>query len=166
MKGTSRVKLYHELGLEKLSSRRWMRRLCHYYKLLINRSPSYLYSLIPQPTSNIQTRSASRNPPLMTKTVAFQNSFFKNVICEWNKIDINIRGFNSFLTFMNIIIKEIRPSPNSIFGIHNPLRLKFLTRFSMFFCHLFWIVLWYILGILELNENLLIDTEAAVQRCS
>ena len=63
-----------------------------YYELLINRSSSYLYSIMPQPTSNIQTRSASRNPSLKTGKVAFKNYFFPNVICELNKPDINIRS--------------------------------------------------------------------------
>ena len=134
MKGTLRVKFYHELGLEKLSSKRWIRPLCHYYKLLINKSPSHPYSLIPQPTSIIHRHIPLQEiPPLKTRTVAFQNSFFQNIICEW-KFDIIIRGFTSFLTFKDIIITEIRPK--SIFGIHNPLGLKFLTRFSMSFCHL------------------------------
>ena len=46
-KETSRIKLYHELGLEKLSSKKRMWRLCHYYKLLVDRSPSYLYHTTP-----------------------------------------------------------------------------------------------------------------------
>ena len=39
----SRVKPEHELGLEKLSSRRWMQRFCHYYKLLTISLISLLY---------------------------------------------------------------------------------------------------------------------------
>ena len=113
-----------------------MRDPCHHYKLLINRSPSYLYSIIPQPTSNIQTRSAPKNPPL-TRTVAFQNSIFKipDVTCAC-KLDINIRDSTSFLSFKDAIFKEIKPQSNLIFGIHNTLGLKFLTRLRMSFSHL------------------------------
>ena len=132
----SRVKLYQELGLEKLSPRRWVWRLYHYYKSLINRSPSYLYSILPQPTNNIQARSASRNSLLKTRTPAFQNSYFTecNMWMEW--FNINIRGSTSFVSFKKTILKEIRPSPNSVFGIYNPRALKFLTRLRMSFSHL------------------------------
>ena len=94
-----------------------MRRLCHYCKLLINRSLSYLYSIISQSKGNIQTCSASKNLSLKTRTVTFQNSFFLNVICEWNKLDISIYGSTSFLSFKNTILEKIRSSSNSIFGI-------------------------------------------------
>ena len=33
IRGTSQTKLYHELGLESLKFRRWMRRLCMFYKI-------------------------------------------------------------------------------------------------------------------------------------
>ena len=33
IQGTSKTKLYKELGLEFLKSRRWFRRLCTYYKI-------------------------------------------------------------------------------------------------------------------------------------
>ena len=44
---TSSEKLYQELGLESLRSRRWLRKLCLFYKIYKNKSPSYLYNLIP-----------------------------------------------------------------------------------------------------------------------
>ena len=33
IQGTSKVKLYKELGLESLKSRRWFRHLCCFYKI-------------------------------------------------------------------------------------------------------------------------------------
>ena len=59
-----------------------------------------------------------------------------NVICEWDKIDINIRSSTSFLGFKNTVPKEIRPSRRLIFGDHNPRGLKFLTRLRMCFSNL------------------------------
>ena len=47
IRGTSSKKLYQELGLESLRSRRWLRKLCLFYKIYKNKSPSYLYNLIP-----------------------------------------------------------------------------------------------------------------------
>ena len=46
IKGTSRTKLYKELGIESLSFRRWFRRLCTFYKIKTQRAPKYLYKLI------------------------------------------------------------------------------------------------------------------------
>ena len=47
IKGTSPEKLYQELELESRKSRRWFRKLCHFYKILNKKSPSYLADLIP-----------------------------------------------------------------------------------------------------------------------
>ena len=33
IQGSSKEKLYNELGLESLQSRRWMHKLCHFYKI-------------------------------------------------------------------------------------------------------------------------------------
>ena len=46
IQGTSKVKLYKELGLESLKSRRWFRRLCYFYKIKTFGLPSYLSNLI------------------------------------------------------------------------------------------------------------------------
>ena len=41
IRGSSREKLYQELGLESLKSRRWYRKLCLFFKLKKNKHPSY-----------------------------------------------------------------------------------------------------------------------------
>ena len=46
IRGTSRDSLYSELGLESLQSRRWLRKLCIFYKIFHNKSPQYLFNLI------------------------------------------------------------------------------------------------------------------------
>ena len=48
IRGTSREKLYQELGLERLADRRWSRRLCFYYKIKNNKVPLYLKTLLPK----------------------------------------------------------------------------------------------------------------------
>ena len=40
-RGTSREKIYNELGWESLDSRRWCRRLTLYYKITNNLTPDY-----------------------------------------------------------------------------------------------------------------------------
>ena len=49
IRGTSKEKLYRELGSESLQSRKWFRNLSLFYKIIKNQSPSYAYHLIPKP---------------------------------------------------------------------------------------------------------------------
>ena len=46
-KGTSRNKIYDELGWESLTDRRWCRRLFHFYKIQNSLTPPYLKDPIP-----------------------------------------------------------------------------------------------------------------------
>ena len=46
--GTSRERLYQELGWESLSDRRWCRRMTMFYKILNGMAPSYLRDHIPE----------------------------------------------------------------------------------------------------------------------
>ena len=70
------------------------------------------------------------------RTNFFKNSFFPSVILEWNKLDLNLRNSSSLESFKASILKYIRPCPNSIFGINNPLGIKLLTRLRVGFSHL------------------------------
>ena len=47
IRGTSKEKVYQELGLEYLESRRWFRKLCFFLKILKNKSLDYLFRIIP-----------------------------------------------------------------------------------------------------------------------
>ena len=74
--GTSREKLYEELGWEFLSKRRWQRRLSVFYKIVNHLTPSYLFDHIPQQTfPNVLLRSNITKPPA-SRTERYDNSFF------------------------------------------------------------------------------------------
>ena len=47
IRGTTKEKLYQELGLESLQLRRWYRKLGMFYNIYENKSPQYLFELIP-----------------------------------------------------------------------------------------------------------------------
>ena len=66
----------------------------------------------------------------------FKNSFFLSAITEWNKLDCYIRNADSFKVFKKRLLSFIRPVPNSIYNIHNPLGGKYLTRLRIRFSHL------------------------------
>ena len=64
-RGTSRQKLYEELGWETLHHRRWYRRLTHFFCLRRSKSPENLFSEIPQDrqlTYNLRNPSACEQP--------------------------------------------------------------------------------------------------------
>ena len=56
IRGTSKAKVYQELGLESLKSRRWFRRLCYFYKIKNYGLSKYLFKLIPVDTHSYNTR--------------------------------------------------------------------------------------------------------------
>ena len=63
-------------------------------------------------------------------------SFFPSAITEWNKLDCSVRNADSFKVFKKCVLTFIRPMPNSIYNIHNPLRVKYLTTLRIRFSHL------------------------------
>ena len=138
IKGSSTEKIYEELGLETLKSRRWYRKMSFLYKVLKNESPSYLFQNTPnaQRQSHRQTRNSGKIPSISVKHDYFKNSFFPSAITEWNKLDCYIKNSDSFAIFKKRILEFIRPKPNSIFNIHNPLGIEYLTRLRVGFSHL------------------------------
>ena len=136
IRGSSRVKLYEELGLEPLQSRRWFRKLCVFHKILYEKSPKYLYDLIPSHDHYFNFRNRNRIPNIFCRTEFFRNSFFPSVINEWNKLETGVVNSESFTIFRSTVLKSIRPTPKSIFNISNPLRIKYLTWLRLGLSHL------------------------------
>ena len=122
IRGTSSEKLYQELGLESLRSRRWLRKLCLFYKIYKNKSPSYLHNLIPDRMKFYSTRSSQINniSNIKTRSNFFKNSLFPSTITEWNKLDHDIRNSDSLHVFKLTLLKFVRPVANSVFEINNP----------------------------------------------
>ena len=136
IRGTSTEKTYQELGLESLKSRLWFRKLCHFYKIINEKSLSYLFSLIPNFNRVHNTRLSYNIPPIKVRHDYFKNSFFPSAITEWNKLDLNIRNSASLNTFKKKLLNFIQPCVNSIFDIHIPLGIKLLRRLHLGFSHL------------------------------
>ena len=140
IKGTSSERFYQELGLESLRSRsrRWLRKLCLFYKIYKNKSLSYLYDLIPDRVKFYSARSSQIDNISNIKTSSnfFRNSFFPSTITEWNKLDCDIRNSDSLNIFKLLLLKFVRPLANSVFDINNPYGLKLLTRLRLDLSHL------------------------------
>ena len=91
-KGTSREKLYEELGWESLSLRRWSRRLVLVYKIVNDITPGYTRYPIPQlPQAMYSFRNADVIGQIRARTASFKTSFYPDCLSEWNKLDPEIR---------------------------------------------------------------------------
>ena len=136
VRGTSREKLYQELGFESLQQRRWYRKLCCLFKIINNQSPRYLFQLAPSLNTRYFSRNSENIPQLRTKHDFFRNSFFPSTIKEWNNLDPQIRKSKSISIFKSNILKFIRPKPNNFYYCHNPKGIKLLTRLRLGLSHL------------------------------
>ena len=130
------MKIYKELGLESLKFRRWFRRLCFFDKLRSTQTPKYLYDHIPLGNYVYKTHNQDQIDAYYCRTDLFKYSFFPYTIVEWNKLDVTLRNAKLLLIFKNSLLKVGRPIQNSIFKIHDPLGIKFLTRLRLGLSHL------------------------------
>ena len=120
--GTSRVKLYNELGWESLHERRRYRRLSLYYKINSNMTPNYLKLHI-------------NNSPL-GHTNRYSQSFFPYCASEWNLLSESTKFSPSLSIFKSALIKEIRPTPKKTFSIKDNHGMSLITRLRVEFSDL------------------------------
>ena len=103
IRGSSKERIYQELGLESLSDRRWYRRMCTLWKIINGLSPEYLKKYLPRLQS-------SRNPirqklfrAFPRSTTYYGNSFFPYSIDQWNKLDPEITIIQRISQFKNML---------------------------------------------------------------
>ena len=82
IRGTTREKIYQELGLESLELLRWYRKLCLFCNVFKNEHPKYLFNLIPVRSTPYATRTVGNIPLIKTKHNFFRNYFFPSAIIE------------------------------------------------------------------------------------
>ena len=136
-RGTSRERLYRELGWEDLYHRRWYRRLCHFYNLIKSRSPNYLFAEIP-PECNVSyhlrnIRSYDQN---VGRTARYSNTYCQNAPFEWNLLDDDTKNSTSVSEFKRKLLAMIRPIKNSIFGINDIVGVRHLSKLRLHFSRL------------------------------
>ena len=128
-RGTSREKLYAELGWESLCSRRWSRRLTLFYKMINGMSPVYTTDPIPQlQQSQYSLRRQDVVGRIRARTERFQSSFYPSCLSDWNDLCTEIRLAPTVAIFKKKLLSKIRPPAKSVFGIHDPIGLSYLTQ--------------------------------------
>ena len=136
-RGTSRVKLYTELGWESLSSRRWCRRLTLFYTFINNLTPRYTVDPIPPlHQSQYCLRDQDVIGRIKARTEKFKSTFYPNCLFEWNKLEPELRLALSIPVFKKKLLATIRPTPKPVFGIHDPIGLSYLTQLRVGFSKL------------------------------
>lgn len=134
-KGSSRIKLYEELGWESLSDRRMCRRVLQVHKIVDNKTPTYLRGKLPP------TRRNLINLPNIFKTIRgrtdrYLNSFFPDATSTWNNIVSNFENLPTFDGLKDHIISLIRPEAKSMFGLHDPSNLRYIFQLRVGLSHL------------------------------
>ena len=92
------------------------------------------YDTTKQPSVQHLVNSGCCNILLQNRCI--QIFLFPHTILEWNKLDVQIRRSESFLSFKNSLLKIGRPTAKPTYNIHNPIGLKFLTRLRLGLSHL------------------------------
>ena len=91
-KGTSREKLYDELGWESLSLRRSSKRFVLFYKIFNDITPDYTIYPIPQLQQAMYSfRNADVAGQIRARMISIKASFFPDCLSEWNTLDLEIR---------------------------------------------------------------------------
>ena len=130
-KGTSKNKLYNELGWESLTDRRWCRRLIHFYKIHNGLTPSYLRDNLP-PKRRLLYGNDNSNVyhQVSCNTFRYKNSFYPDAI---KTLGQNCHSCPSHASFKKGILALIQPNPKQTFNINDRQGMKsiFQLRFGL-----------------------------------
>ena len=138
-KGTSRDRIYTELGLESLAEWRWSGKIFFFHKIVNGLLPVYLQSYISYCGEGVyRTRSANQKNVIQfsTRTKIFESSFSSYCIKEWNDLSEGLQKIKSTVHFKTKILSFITPKENSIFKIYDINGIKLLNCLRLHFSHL------------------------------
>ena len=100
-----------------------------FYKMLNNLLPEYTVDLIPQlQQQHYSLRNQDVIGQIRARTEKFKSSFYPNCLAKWNELDPEIRLAPSVSIFKKKLISTIRPPAKSVFRIHDPIGLSYLTQ--------------------------------------
>ena len=138
IRGTSMERIYQELGSERLSDRRYYRRLCAFWNIVKGNSPFYLINYFP--AIKVPRNPARMNSNLFSsipaKTDYFANSFPPYCVNKWNNLDPAIKNVDTIFSFKKALLRFIRTIPAAVYNINDAVGLKLLTRLRVNLSHL------------------------------
>ena len=128
--GTSRVKIYEQLGWESLSDRRMSKRVLQLHKIIDGKTPAYLHDKLP-PNRNVVISLPNVFHEIRCRTDRYQNSFFPNAVSQWNTFISDFSDFPSFSDLKKHVISLIRPQPKDVFDVFQPTLLRYLFQLRL-----------------------------------
>ena len=100
-----------------------------FYKIMNNLTPQYTKDPIPTPhQSKYGPRNHAAVRRIGARTEKLQSSFYPDCICEWNTLDPEFKNALSVAAFKDKLLLKIRPLVRSIFGIHSPIGVSYLSQ--------------------------------------
>ena len=132
IQGTSKEKIYDELGLRSLTKRQWRSKLIFFHKIVNGLLPNLHFSS--EEIYPLRSAASSKLRPFSSRTMSFKNTFFPYCVNEWNNLKADIRNAKSLNIFKKLIISEKKENP--LFSVYDPLGVKLLTRLRLDFSHL------------------------------
>ena len=124
-RGSSRSKLYDELGWETLSDRRFSRRIMHFHKIVNNKTPAYLKNKLPLPRRALYRFHNDKTfQAIRSNSDRYMNSFYPNAVKLWNIVILDFTEMPSFNILKQHFLSLFRPEKKSIFNIFNPTGIR------------------------------------------
>ena len=126
-KGSSRVKLYEELGWETLSDRRMLRRVLQLHKIIDKKAPLYLQQKLPPNRRNlIDLPFIFRE--YICRTARYSHSFFPDAIKTWNNIVSQFENMPTLASLKTYVTSIIRPLPKSCYSLFDPTNIRYIYQ--------------------------------------
>ena len=126
--GSSRSKIYDELGWETLSDRHKYRRVLQIHKIMNNNTLSYLNEKLPPYCREMFSGNMCTTfHAIRCKSYRWMNSLFPGPIASWN-LFMEIFNYKVAQRLLKNDISLIRPESKSFFKIHDPTGLYFSIK--------------------------------------
>ena len=112
-----------------LSERRRCRRVLQIHKIYNNQTPSYLKDKLP-PNSRSLFNGNIRDTfcSIICKSNRYMNSFFPDTITSWNTFITHFDNVPSCVALKDHMNTFFHPKANNVFGIHDPIGLRYLFQ--------------------------------------
>ena len=122
IQGTSRERLYQELGLESLENRRWYQKLIFFHKIGNGATPRYLTIYLNTYENLVyNTRASYQNKirRFKARTEHFKQSFFPFCVNKCYKLDSSLREAKSIKHMKSMFKEFFNLKQKSLFAIHD-----------------------------------------------
>ena len=129
--GSSRSKLYDELGWEPLTYRRLSHRLIMLFKIVNKLIPHYLGEKLPPLRFPFSDDPITIFREFRPRTERFAKSFFPDAIKLWNTLMPYFSEMPTLSELKNHLLSLFRPTQKSIFNVYDPVGTKILFQLRL-----------------------------------